>query len=123
MIRLDSVRVGKKGTLRDFGVGFAEPFVQFCAQCGGSLGLARGEVVAFADVGREIVEFVVAVFPVVDEFPIAVANDGGRFAALVAVMRVVPVERTRRDAAAFQQRHEADAVDDLFGLLGHPAEL
>jgi hypothetical protein len=50
--------VGKKGTLRDFSVGFAEPFVQFCAQCGGSLGLARGEVVAFADVGREIVELI-----------------------------------------------------------------
>ena len=51
-----------------------------------------GQVRLLAGVGAEVVQFVAAVFVVVDQFPVALADDRRRLAALVAVVRVVPEE-------------------------------
>lgn len=70
----------------DAGAGFGQVGVQGFAQGGGAVGVLFCQVGLFAGVGGDVVEFVAAVFVVVDELPGEVECDGGGFAALVAVV-------------------------------------
>jgi hypothetical protein len=57
------------------------------------VGILRGEVVLFADVLRDVVEFQRAVFIPLDELPIAIADGAIGRSALVGIMRIVPEKR------------------------------
>ena len=59
------------------GVGFLEPSKEFFFESGDLFGVGGGEVVLFADIFAEVVEFVGVGFLVPDELPVAVANGGG----------------------------------------------
>jgi hypothetical protein len=65
-----------------------------CAQFLQLAGFPTGEVVRFADVGTEVVQFPAVAFVAVDQFPVAGAHDaaGGDAAVPTPVVRVVPVE-------------------------------
>ena len=74
----------------DQGSRFLEPGIEFFAKSLSDFWLFSSEVVLLADVLAELVELIVTVLVVVDEFPVALADDGGGFASLVAIVRVVP---------------------------------
>jgi len=76
------------------------------------LRLLSGEIVFFLGVVAEVVEFFSLIFVVADEFVVSVADDAGRFAALVAVVRVVPKEGAVSDVCLFSLKggNERDAV-------------
>ena len=79
--------------LRNLGSDFLEVGTQFSAELFDDLGVLFREIVLFADVVLEIVELFAFVFVIADEFEVAFANDAGRLAALVSVMRIMPEER------------------------------
>lgn len=84
-----------------------------------------GEVVFFAGVGFQVIEFVALAFEEVDEFPVAFPHRGAGGAALVAVVGVVPEEGAGGEGFAAEQRGDADAVAVLRraeGLAGEVEE-
>ena len=52
------------------------------------------EVIGFDDVFIDVVKFLMAVFVVANELVVAIANNARRFAALITIVKVVPVEKT-----------------------------
>ena len=92
----------------------ALPGMEFVGQGLGFFRQAGGEVAGFSDVRAEVVQFDPAVFKKLDELPVAVADGRARAASLVAIMRIVPIQRPVRESApAHQQGHQAHAVDML----------
>ena len=65
----------------------------------------------------EIVELERAVLEPLDELVSAMPHGATRTTALVAVVRIVPIERPRGQLLASQDRREADTVDVLLGSL------
>lgn len=109
---------------RHQGADILAPGDELGAEGGDFVGVLRGEVVFFADVLRDIVELHGAVFEPFDELPVAVADGAVGRAALVAVVRIVPIERlAARGALAFQLRQETDAIAMLGGKRGETGEL
>jgi len=78
--------------LGEGGAGVLEPGLEFGPEAGGARRLLRGEVMLFADVVRQVVEFVAVVLPIMDELPAVLADDGRGVGALVAIVGVVPEE-------------------------------
>ena len=62
----------------------------------------------------QVVQFVTTVLVVIDELPVVLCDDRRRLTSLVAVVRVVPIQRPIGYCAALEQRHDADAVHVLF---------
>lgn len=85
--------------------GVNQPLVELSAQLANRLGMLCGHVVTFSGVIGQLIQLIPAVFPVVDQFPIALAENRGRFATLVSIMRIVPVQRAVVDPLAAHQRH------------------
>src|SRR5262249_33779537 len=74
---------------------FRAPSFQLRVQRLDTRGLLSGDVVLFVRVIRQIEQLQLAVLEPFDQLPIAVADRAHRRAALIAVMRVVPKERSR----------------------------
>ena len=55
--------------------------------------MPRGEVALLADILRDVVEFQLAVFVPLDEFPVAIADRAMRRAPLIAIVCVMLEER------------------------------
>src|ERR1041385_6394751 len=98
----------------------ASPCAQLGLKFGGDLGLLAGEIIFFSDVVAQAEQLQLSVLVPFDQLPIAVANRAVRRAALIAVMRVVPEERTTREFPALQQRLQTQPVlwRELGGLPG-----
>lgn len=73
------------------------------------------EIILFSGVLGEVVEFVPVVLVVMDELPVPSADDGTWFAALVAIVRVVPEEVPRGDFFFSEEGDEAHTVHVLGG--------
>src|SRR5215470_6585575 len=95
--------------------GFRAPRFKLRVQLLDTRGLLSGDVVLFVRVIRQIEQLQLAVLEPFDQLPIAVADRAHRRAALIAVMRVMPKERSRLEPTAFEQRFQADAVTALPG--------
>jgi hypothetical protein len=98
------------------GVGILLEAAEFGQQLGGALGFGFGEVVLLADVLGEVEEFDALIIQPLDEFPVASADGGRGRAALIAVVGVMPKERTLWQVTAFEHGHEAAAIEFLAGL-------
>ncbi|MDC0297950.1 hypothetical protein OAL21_02180 [Akkermansiaceae bacterium] len=79
------------------------------------------EVIGFADVFIDVVKFLMAVFVVANELVVALANNARRFAALVAVVRVVPIEKAFRTFSS-ECGDKRDAIDVVSGELFESSE-
>ena len=64
------------------------------------------------DVVFEMVEFD-APFMFFDQLPITLAEDRSGKAALIAIVRIMPIERVAVDGSASEDRHEARTIDVL----------
>src|SRR5690606_37412841 len=82
-----------------------------------------GHIVQFPGIPGEVVEFVATVLVIVDTLPITRTDDGGRLAALVAVMRVMPQKIALRNVLSAQNGDEAHAVNVLLGTQRQPGKL
>lgn len=100
------------------GVDGLSPGRELTLEGGGPAREDGSEVLLFADVVLEIVEFACAVGEELDQLPVAIADraGGGR----VVVDRIVPVDGAVLEAASLaEQRHQALAVKGLgCGLAG-----
>ena len=94
----------------DFGTDFGEVGGQFGGEGFDEVGVFLSEVVFFAEVVGDVVEFLMSVLVVADEFVVAFTDDAGGFAALVSVVGVVPVEGAL-GVAAFERGDERDAIE------------
>lgn len=106
----------------DFGTDFGEVGGQFGGEFFDAFRVAGGEVGDFADVFFDVVKFFAAVFVVADEFEVPFADHAGGFAALVAVVWVVPVEGAV-GLAAFEGGDEGDAIEVGGGELVESGEV
>src|SRR5439155_9217330 len=80
-------------------------------QAGDAARFARGKVGGFANVLRQVEQFHTTILVVFDKLPVAFADRAGGLAALVGVVREMPVETARlRLSATEQKRSDADAV-------------
>ena len=68
------------------------------------------EVIGFANIFFDVVEFLMAVFVVADELVVTIANNARWFTALIAIVRVVPIENAFRKFSS-EGGDKRDAVD------------
>lgn len=78
----------------DDGPDFGEMGSEFFGELFDKIRLFFGKILFFANVFLDIVELFAAVFVRADEFVVAFADNAGRFAALVPIVWIVPVEDT-----------------------------
>src|SRR5690348_7441154 len=78
------------------------------ASCAG--GFAFYQIFAFAGVGAKVVELEMTILEEFDQFPIAQTDRGCGPATLVAVMRVMPEQRTPGWVAVFEKGAKRDAI-------------
>ena len=104
--------------LRCRGSRFLEPDIELFTKSLTDVWHFNSEAVLFADVLAELVELIVTVLVIVDEFPITLADDRGGLTPLIAVVRVVPEQSAIGDLVTFQKRNEAEAIDMLFWYGG-----
>ena len=103
------------------GTGGGAESLEFGLHCLESLRFLFREVVLLSGVVGEVVEFGALQVVEGDEFPVAFAEGGAGGAALVAPVRVVPVEGAvglEIGGGVFQEGGEAGAVEVLFGEGG-----
>ena len=81
--------------LRGQGSRFLEPGIEFFTKSLSDFWLFSSEVVLLTDVLAELVELIVTVLVIVDEFPVALADDGGGLTSLGC--RSAGSARTERD--------------------------
>ena len=67
----------------------------------GALGVARSEIIGLADILREIVQLEPPVLVKLDQLIVARADCAGGISALIAVVRIVPVDRFAAAARPF----------------------
>jgi len=99
--------------LEELGVDFLVPGVEFFPHGLGFVGHRFGEVFAFSDIFLEIVEGDGAVFVVFKEFEFAHSDGSAGDAALVGIVRVMPVKGITLEAIAFEGWGEVDAIDGM----------
>ena len=94
----------------------AAPFFEFAAQIGDAGRLLGGVVVGFAQVFRQVIKFAGVVFVMLDQLPLAFANRPRGTAPLIGVVRLMPVEPTRRRRPALrEQLGQVDALEYVSG--------
>src|SRR5207247_2649706 len=71
-----------------------------------------GKISAFADILGEVEQLRATVLVMFDQFPVAITDRAGRLAALIGVVREMPVEWAwLRLAATHEERGDTDTVE------------